>query len=91
MQIQKRDGRFEDYDRNKIARAMQKALAEVGDPSGKDKAALEALLVHVEQAIEETGAAEVEKIQDLVERTSWNQATSMPRRPISFTATRGPS
>ena len=69
MQIQKRDGRFEDYDRNKIARAMQKALAEVGDPSGKDKAALEALLVHVEQAIKETGAAEVEKIQDLVERT----------------------
>lgn len=69
MQIQKRDGRFENYDRNKIARAMQKALAEVGDPSGKDEAALEALLVHVEQAIEETGAAEVEKIQDLVERT----------------------
>lgn len=69
MQIQKRDGRFEDYDRNKIARAMQKALAEVGDPSGKDEAALEALLVHVEQAIEETGTAEVEKIQDLVERT----------------------
>ena len=68
MQIQKRDGRFEDYDRNKIARAMQKALAEVGDPSGKDEAALEALLVHVEQAIEETGTAEVEKIQDLVER-----------------------
>ena len=52
MQIQKRDGRFEDYDRNKIARAMQKALAEVGDPSGEDEAVLEALLVHVEQAIE---------------------------------------
>jgi ribonucleoside-diphosphate reductase alpha chain len=69
MQIQKRDGRFEDFDRNKIARAMQKALVEVKDPAGEDEAALEALLEHAEEAIQETGAAEVEKIQDLVERT----------------------
>ncbi|MDY5271827.1 ribonucleoside-diphosphate reductase subunit alpha [Tractidigestivibacter sp.] len=69
MQVTKRDGRTEAYDRQKIARAMGKALAEVGDPTGGDAAALESLLARVETALATTGATEVEQIQDLVERT----------------------
>ncbi|MCI7439585.1 MAG: ribonucleoside-diphosphate reductase subunit alpha [Coriobacteriaceae bacterium] len=69
MQVTKRDGRTEAYDRQKIARAMGKALAEVGDPTDGDAAALESLLARVETALATTGATEVEQIQDLVERT----------------------
>ena len=69
MQVTKRDGRTEAYDRQKIARAMGKALAETGDPVASDASALEALLSRVEQALVATGATEVEQIQDLVERT----------------------
>ena len=69
MQVTKRDGRIEAYDRQKIARAMGKALAETADPVASDASALEALLARVEQALVATGATEVEQIQDLVERT----------------------
>ncbi|WP_443742182.1 ATP cone domain-containing protein, partial [Tractidigestivibacter sp.] len=69
MQVTKRDGRTEAYDRQKIARAIGKALAETGDPVASDASALEALLSRVEQALVATGATEVEQIQDLVERT----------------------
>ena len=68
MQVTKRDGRTEAYDRQKIARAMDKALAEVSDPAAHDENVLESLLVRVEEALAANGATEVEQIQDLVER-----------------------
>ncbi|SET02214.1 ribonucleoside-diphosphate reductase alpha chain [Olsenella sp. KH3B4] len=68
MQVTKRDGRTESYDRSKIIRAMEKALTEVSDPAAHDESALETLLARVEEALAVTGATEVEQIQDLVER-----------------------
>ncbi len=69
MQVIKRDGHAEDYDGNKIVRAMGRALEEVGDPAGRDDTTLRALLAQVEDARRQVGATEVEQIQDLVERT----------------------
>lgn len=68
MQVVKRDGRTEDYDGQKIVRAMAKALAEVSDATAEDQAELNVLLERVEHARNAAGACEVEQIQDLVER-----------------------
>ena len=69
MQVTKRDGSTEAYERLKIARAMQKALREVGDPAAESADALDRLLARAETAIGACGSTDVESIQDIVERT----------------------
>lgn len=69
MQVTKRDGSTEAYEGLKIARAMQKALREVGDPASESADALDRLLARAEAAIGACGSTDVESIQDIVERT----------------------
>ena len=69
MQVTKRDGSTEAYEGLKIARAMQKALREVGDPAAESADALDRLLARAEAAIGACGSTDVESIQDIVERT----------------------
>lgn len=69
MQVTKRDGSTEAYDGQKIVCAMQKALRETGDAAAEDRDALDRLLAHAEAVLDASGTADVETIQDIVERT----------------------
>lgn len=65
MLIQKRNGLFQDYDHNKIEKAVQKAFNSLSQPISTEE--LKAILKDIENSVQANMT--VEAIQDLVEET----------------------
>ena len=65
IKVQKRDGRFVNYDREKIVRAIQKANAEVDAAERAGEALIDGILDDVEKECEDV--VHVESIQDMIE------------------------
>ena len=71
MDIMKRNGRQEDYDGQKIIRAMRKAFESTG--SNPAPSVMADLLVSVEEKLADKNITNVEGIQDQVEQTLMEQ------------------
>ena len=71
MDIMKRNGRQEDYDGQKIIRAMRKAFESTG--SNPAPSVMADLLVSVEEKLGDKNITNVEGIQDQVEQTLMEQ------------------
>ncbi|HLE02349.1 MAG TPA: ribonucleotide reductase N-terminal alpha domain-containing protein, partial [Dehalococcoidia bacterium] len=67
--VRKRDGRVVDFDPGKIARAIEKAMAAVGERDGREAERLAGVVVKGLEAHFDSVTPGVEDVQDMVEKT----------------------